>query len=281
MKASYFVPKESLRNFMANAAMNNQEGIQLFGITDPKVKELLPPPLELLSPEYPIFYVYIVDIREPTFAPWYMEGGIGLMARYGEKVGLYFLNLQLSGPGALMGAYSGRESSGLPKKLCEKIVVERLDDHAHCFIERKGIRLIDVELIIGNYNDPAFSQPQDACVPGQEPVTTGGGCLLHMYRMGQRGFTDMELVFYDSPTRYKTWEKASASVKLTSSIDDPWGEIPVVSVLGAGWMVSDNWVNSLTTLYRYPDDETLNTMQYLFTGRYDQCTLCTKHQRYE
>ncbi len=91
----------------------------------------------------------------------------------------------------------------------------------------------------------------------------------------------MELVFYDSPTRYMAWDKASASVKLASSIDDPWGEIPVVDVLGAGWMVSDNWVDSITTLYRYPDDEAMNAMQYLFSGRYDRCTLCTKHQRYE
>jgi acetoacetate decarboxylase len=281
MKASYFIPKEKLMNFMAGASMNSQEGIQLFGVTDPKVKKLVPPPLELQHPESPIFYVYIVNIREPTFAPWYMEGGIGLMARYGEKEGLYFFNLQLSGPGALMGAFSGRESSGLPKKLCEKIVVDRVDDYAHCFIERKGVRLIDVELTIGQYNAPTFSLPQDACIPGKEPITTDGGCLLHKYRMSEKGFTDIELLFYDSPTRYSTWEKASASVKLTSTIDDPWGEIPVVSVLGAGWMVSDNWVNSLTTLYRYPDDEVANAMQYLFSGRYDRCTLCKKHQRYE
>ena len=281
MKASYFIPIKNLANFMAGASMNNKEGIQLFGVTDPKVKELIPSPLELQSPESPVFYAYIVNIREPTFAPWYMEGGIGLMVKYGDTAGLYFLGLQLSGPGALMGAFSGRESAGLPKKLCEKIVVYRMDDYAHCYIERKGVRLIDVELTIGRYNDPGFNLPQDACIPGQEPVTTDGGCLLHKYRIGTNSFTDMELVYYDSPTRYKTWEKASASVKLASSIDDPWGEIPIVSILGAGWMVSDNWVNSLTTLYRYPDNEALNAMQYLFSGRYDQCTLCTKHQEYE
>ncbi len=278
---SYFIPREKISGFMKGGAMNSQEGIFLYGITDPKVKGLLPPPLELADPANPVFYVYTVNIREPTFAPWYMEGGIGLVAKYGDKVGMYFLSLQLSGPGALMGAYSGRESAGLPKKLCERIVVERVDDIAHCFIERKGVRLIDVKLEIGQYNDPDFHNEAEACMTRNEPVVAEGGCLLHRYRIGMGGFRDMELLFYDSPTRYYSWDPASASVELQSSIDDPWAEVPVVRVLGAAWAKSDNWVTSLTTLYKYPDDATMDTMQYLFTGRYDRCTLCQSHQRYE
>ncbi len=278
---SYFIPKAKIAGFMKNGAMNSQEGIFLFGVTDPKVKDLLPPPLQLVSPANPMFYVYIVNIREPTFAPWYLEGGIGLMAKYRDKAGLYFLNLQLSGPGALMGAFSGRESSGLPKKLCERIVVERVDDSAHCFIERKGVRLIDVELEIGRYNSPDFHTEAEACMTQKEPLVTGGGCLLHRYRLDMKGFQDLELLHYDSPTRYYTWEPAAAKVELRSSIDDPWAEIPVVRVLGAGWSKSDNWVKRLTTLYHYKDSETMDIMQYLFSGRYDRCTLCQNHQRYE
>lgn len=278
---SYFIPKEKIAGFMKDGAMNSQEGIFLYGITDPKVKDLLPPPLELADPSNPMFYVYIVNIREPTFAPWYMEGGIGLLAKYQDRVGVYFLSLQLSGPGALMGAFSGRESSGLPKKLCERIVVERVDDSAHCFIERKGVRLIDVELEIGKYNSPDFRVEAEACMTQKEPLLTEGGCLLHKYRMDMDGFKDMELLFYDSPSRYYAWEPASATIRLQSSIDDPWAEVPVVRVLGAGWAKSDNWVNSLTPLYRYTDTEAVNAMQYLFSGRYDRCTLCQSHQHYE
>ena len=280
MKASYFMPIDKINQFMQGAAMNSQYGIQVFGICGPAVKDMLPPPLELTDPENPMFFAYIVNIREPTFSPWYMEGGVGVMARYGDKVGVYFMGLQLSGPGALMGAFSGREGSGLPKKLCERIVVERMDDWGHCFIERKGVRLIDVEVKIGEYNDPAFHQPQEACAPGN-PVTTDGACLLHRYRITDR-FSDMEILHYDSPTRFNSWEKATATVKLCSSLDDPWGDIPLVKVLGAGWMVSDNGVKGLSTLYRYPDGaETDMAMQYLFAGRYDQCTICSSHQRYE
>ncbi len=281
MKSSYFVPMEKLAGFMKDGAMNGQEGIYVYGRTDPGVKKLLPPPLEPAEPDNPMFYLYIVDIREPTFAPWYMEGGIGVLARYGENIGVCFFSIQLSGPGALMGAFTGREGSGLPKKLCERIVVERTDEYGHCFIERKGVRLVDVELEMGHYNEPLFRLEQENCQDRPGGVVLDGGCLLHRYRLSEEGFKDMELIFYDSPTRYYSWEPASATVRLASSIDDPWGEIPLVSVLGAAWSKCDNSVRSMCTIHRYPQEECMDTMRYLFTGRYDRSLLCSAHQRYE
>ena len=280
MKSSYFMPIEKLANFMSGAAMNTQEGIYVYGLTDPSVKKLLPPPLELADADNPMFYIYIVNIREPTFAPWYLEGGIGVLAKYGDKVGVYFFNLQLSGPGALMGAFTGREGSGLPKKLCERIVVERNGDYGHCFIERKGVRLVDVELEIGQYNNPALSMGTENCnnVPGG--MIAEGGCLLHRYRM-DGGFKDMDIIYYDSPTRYYSWEPATAVVKLNSSVDDPYGEIPPLNILGATWAKCDNYVKELSIVYRYPEDKTAEAMQYLFTGRYDQSLLGKAAQIYE
>lgn len=283
MQGSYFIPKEKFEHYMATkGGMFGQEGIYLYGIADPSVQKLLPPPLELTDTEHPLFYLYIVDIREPTFAPWYMEGGLGVMAKYGGKEGVYFFSLMLSGPGALMGAFSGREGSGLPKKLCERIVVERTDETAHCFIERGGTRLVDVELEIGQYNEPGLHFPAEGCEKLDGGLLEeGGGCLLHRYRMGETGYEDMTVIFYNSPTRYHTWEPAAAKVKLASTIHDPWGEIPLVHVLGAAWSKCDNWVESSKTIYTYPPKDTLETMQYLFTGRYDRGLLCASHQHYE
>jgi acetoacetate decarboxylase len=281
MQGSYFMPKEKMSNFMKDGGMNNQEGIYVYGIADPSVKKLLPPPLELTDPVNPMLYLYIVNIREPTFAPWYMEGGVGVLARYEEKVGVYFFNLQLSGPGALMGAFTGREGSGLPKKLCERIVVERTDEYGHCYIERKGVRLVDVELEMGHYNESSVKFGTENCHETAEGmVLEGGGCLLHKYRLDGE-IKDMDLIFYDSPTRYYSWEPATANVKLASSIDDPYGEIPLVSVLGAAWAVTDNWVKETYVIYHYQDSAVAETMQYLFTGRYDRSLLCRRHQRYE
>ena len=280
MQGSYFVSKEKMAGFMKGLAMNSQEGIYLYAGSDPSIKKLLPPPLELISPDNPVIYIYIVNIREPSFGPWYMEGGIGTLAGYGERTGMYFFNIQLSGPGALMGMFVGRESAGLPKKLCERIVVERTDTHGHCCIERKGVRLVDVELEIGQYNNPAFKQEQENCRDTPGGIVTEGGCLLHRYRLDE-GFKDMEIIYYDSPTRFYAWEPATATVKLMSSIDDPWGDVPVVSVLGAGWGISDNWVRSMSVIYRYPQEAAMEAIQYLYAGRYDRSLLCKGHQLYE
>ena len=114
---SYFIPREQIHPFMNPGAMNNEEGLYIYWETEPATaRRVLPPVLELVDPAHPIAMVYVVNIREPTFAPWYMEGGICLICRYGETGGVYFLNLQLSGPGAQMGLCSGRELSGLPEE---------------------------------------------------------------------------------------------------------------------------------------------------------------------
>lgn len=281
MKAegSYFIPMEKLAGFMQEGAMNGQEGVALHAIADPKIADLIPPPLELVDPDNPVVYLYIVNITKPTFAPWYMEGGIGVITRYKEYTGVYFFNLQLSGPGALMGAFSGRESAGLPKKLADRIVVERIDDFAHCYIDRNGVRLAEVELKMGSYNDPDFHVEQEGSRE-DNPVETQGGCLLHRYRFSGTSITDMEIIYYDSPTRFVSWEPAHATLTLNSSIDDPWGDIKIDSILGAAWMKSDNYVVGVSTVDTYPDEEIPKTLQYLYSGRYDRSLICTEHQIY-
>ncbi len=282
MENNTILTLEQLSQFMSGASMNRQYGIQVyFELDELKAQALLPPPLKLASPG--LGYLYIVNIREPTFAPWYMEGGIGIMAEHQGVTGLHFLGLQLSGPGALMGMCSGREGSGLPKKLCERIRVERLGNTGHCIIERGGVRLVDVAIEVGAYNDDVMAQVTGALEPStpQAPIVADGGCLLFRYRLGETGFEDMQITHYDSPTRYLRWEPATVKVSLRSTADDPWGDLPVTRVLGAGWMVSDNWVQGQTTLHTYPNEEAANVMRYLFSGRYDRCTLCGDHQVYE
>lgn len=115
----------------------------------------------------------------------------------------------------------------------------------------------------------------------RKPIVTEGGCLLHKYRFSGTGISDMEVIHYDSPTRFYSWEPATAKVTLDSSRDDPWGELPVVKVLGAGWMVSDNWVKSIKSLHHMNEKEAGVAMLHLFAGRYDQSLLSKDHQHYE
>lgn len=276
---SYFIPREQLRTFMNPGAMNNEEGLYINWVTDPDAaRHVLPPPLELLYPEHPIVMVYVVNIREPTFAPWYMEGGISLLCRYGDAIGAYFTNLQLSGPGAHMGLCSGREFAGLPKKMCERIVVERNGDWAGAFIERKGRRIFSVEVEMGGYNDPVMEAMRKDYGPGYRER---GACLLFQYENGRAPdghciFPKMNLVHYDSVTDFQTWEPAAiTSLEMEPSLDDPWAELAVVKLLGAGYSINSNWVAGLATLARFEGDEADNLFSYLFSGRWDRSTLVT------
>lgn len=279
MNGNFFVPSEKLKNYMKNGTMNSQEGVQIIGATTASAAKLLPPPLTLEDPGNPMFYAYAEIIREPTFCPWYMEGGLGIMARFGEYTGIYFLTIMLSGPGAYAGMWSGREISGLPKKVCERISVSRTDDAAHCFIERGGVRLLDAELKMGVYNDPSYKLEQEKA-SRENPITTGGGCILHKYTMDGTAFANMEMLYYASKTRYYSWEPCAADIKIKSSADDPWGALEIKRVLAAGWMVSDNWASN-SKIHSYTDEGAEIAMQYLYYGRYDRCMITSAHQIYE
>jgi len=282
---SYFIPREQIHPFMNPGSMNNEEGLYIYWETDPvAARRVLPPMLELIDPAHAIVMVYIVNIREPTFAPWYMEGGICLLCRYGEKAGVYFLNLQLSGPGAQMGLASGRELSGLPKKVCERIVVERNADWAHAQIESKGRKIFSIEVQIGGYNDPQMDVMFKDAGPGHQDR---GTCMLFRYESGNASdgriiFPRMQLLNYDSITDYKSWEPARIqSIQMEPSLDDPWAEMEVVKLLGAAYSVNSNRVAGVTPLAEFEGDEADSLMSYLFAGRWDRSTLVTsRSQRY-
>lgn len=282
---SYFIPRQQIYSFMNPPAMNNQEGLYIAWETEPAAaRRVLPPPLDLLDPARPVVMVYVVNIREPTFAPWYMEGALSLLCRYGDIAGAYFLNLQLSGPGAHMGLCSGRETSGLPKKMCERIVVERNGDWASAVIERKGRRIFSVEVEMGGYNDPLMEISRKDYGPGYRERVA---CLLFRFEYekapeGHCTFPNMRLVNYDSVTDFQTWESASVkSLHMEPSLDDPWAELVVVKPLGAGYSVNSNWIAGISPLARFEGEEAEGLISYLFSGRWDRSTLVTgRFQRY-
>ena len=280
---SYYMERERIYPFLNPAAMNNEEGLYISWETDPAVaRRVLPPVLDLVDPQHPVVTVYVVNIREPTFTPWYMEGGIYLQCRHQDTLGAYFLNLQLSGPGAPMGLCSGREFSGLPKKLCERIVVERTDDSARAFIEAKGRRIFDVEVETGAYNDPTMERLNQGAEPGGQGKAS---VFLFQYETGAGDghvtFPRMSLVNYESITEYRSWEPARiTSITMESSLDDPWAELAVVKPLGAAYSINSNWVPNVSRIAGFEGDEADSLISYLFSGRWDRSMICAAHQRY-
>ena len=95
-------------------------------------------------------------------------------------------------------------------------------------------------------------------------------------------FPNMTLVNYDSVTDYQTWEPACVkSLDMEPSLDDPWAELAVVKLLGAGYSINSNWVAGVFPLAQFEDKEADNLFPYLFSGRWDRSTLVTgRYQRY-
>jgi len=253
--------------------MNDVTAANIYAIADPSIKELIPPPLKLANPA--LLIIYVSNIKEPTFAEPYMEGGIGVLTTLQDgsgkiHTGVYYFSLQLCGTGAQNAIFLGREDAGLPKKLACLIYLKRSCDNVCFHIERKGVRLLDAEINIGEYNDPTFSNDGLENLNTKKGMLVDGAVLTHRYSTDfANGFSNMRIYNYNSPNFYCQYEPAYAKVKLQSSKYDPWGEIKIAKVLGGAWARNNNFVIDVTPIYSCSDSEAFNAMRYLYTGRFD------------
>lgn len=268
MKGTFLTSKEDVKKFFEVSQMNNQEGIYVCWSTNPAtVQRILPPPLEMVGP---VVFAYIINIQEPTFCCRYTEGAMAIPAVCNGVSGLYWINFMLSGPGALMGTFGGREVAGIPKKIADEIRVERKGNYAHAYVERHGIRIIDVEMDInGQYNNEAAKGVFGEPAPGLEVLLQG---LFYKFdvnkdKEGKIHFSDGRLTSLVFDTVYTGWEKGTAKVTLKDSIEDPWAELEVIEVLGAGYCHNNIDLAKGEVITEVDIDE---VMPYLMSGRFDK-----------
>ena len=177
------------------------------------------------------------------------------------------------------------KSSGLPKKMCERIVVERNGDWARALIESKGRRIFSVEVEMGAYNDPLMEVMRKDYGPGYRER---GACLLFQYEYGQapEGQTDVP---EDAPGQLRQRHRLPDLGAGRASHRSRWSHrsttrgrrLAVVKPLGAGYSVNSNWVAGVSPLAEFEGDEADSLISYLFSGRWDRSTLVTgRFQRY-
>jgi acetoacetate decarboxylase len=236
------------------------------------IARILPPPLE---PAMPLVSGYIVEIKRPAFSAPYMEAMLGVYVKFNDTVGMYPVSFLLSGEGAEMATYLGREKTGLPKKLCEHkdcIRLEKEGDAIRGIVERKGVRLMDVSMKLGAYNNPMtggiYSDPE----PGKK---TGGTSFYYKTSMepdenGVMHFDNIELLSNEAEYTYESWMPGKVSIRLTSSEQDAWGQFPVLENLGGGYAKNDLLMKGLFVAAR-PKAE--DVMPYLLSTRFDRQAL--------
>ena len=102
--------------------------------------------------------------------------------------------------------------------------------------------------------------------------TYGGGFYFHLDREpdkeGKSHFQNGALLQNLCEYNYHSWEPGFATIQLQSSIDDPWGELPVRTVVGGAYSSNDLMVHKLN-LCEELDADVL--APYLLTARYEMC----------
>ena len=246
----------------------NQEGIYLAYLTDPAaIAKVLPAPLKPFS--VPVVTVSVCHVKEPTFADDYYEAILGVYCTYGTQLGLYPIGLVLGGTGAEMAVQCGRDNGSIPKKLGSEFVIRRNNDHVTAQVCRRGTELVNIDLKIGEYNNAMTGMLYQFPEAGKK--TYGGGFYFHLDREpdkeGKSHFQNGALLQNLCEYNYHSWEPGFAAIKLQSSIDDPWGELPIRTVIGGAYSSNDLMVHKLN-LCEEIDADVL--APYLLTARYDR-----------
>ena len=265
---SFLLTQEDMPNFGKISLMKNQEGIYLAYLTDPAaIAKVLPAPLKPFS--VPVVTVSVCHVKEPTFADDYYEAILGVYCTYGTQLGLYPIGLVLGGPGAEMAVQCGRDNGSIPKKLGSEFVIRRNGDHVTAQVCRRGTELVNMDLKIGEYNNAMTGMLYQFPEAGKK--TYGGGFYFHLDREpdkeGKSHFQNGALLQNLCEYNYHSWEPGFAKIELKSSIDDPWGELPIRTVIGGAYSCNDLMVHKLN-LCEEIDAETL--APYLLTARYDR-----------
>lgn len=265
---SFFVADQDVERFSSHVHVDNQEGILLtYEAPEDVIKKITPPHFELLDSTV---NAYICQIKNPSFGGPFMESCIWFRVKYREKAGNYFLSLLLHGPGEECGKIIGRDCCGLPKKTTEKIEIRRMGNTAIAKVVRHGVTLIDVKVEL----DGAYNVPEAALRIGdhKEGDIFNSINLFHKVDLNPTKtgveFKNARLMYTEYQNTCQVFEKGKLEIKMTSSEDDPYGELEVVKPLGAAWYRYGDCIRMDAGLLTEVD--TKKTMPYLMTGLYDR-----------
>ena len=209
-------------------------------LTDPKkVAAILPRPLR--SASEPLARAFVARYPETNFGVTYNEAALFLAAEYRGERGWYCLSMPVDDDTAMIG---GREQLGFPKKMAERITLDRDGSHVTGSVIRHGVELLRIE---GEFADPQRPGIQAAGVPAVDP--DGRPCekvvsFLFKYFPAADGDPlghSPELIRQVTLYRPRPGQlTGSAKIGLTSTRSDPLGEIPVHQIVAAGYGVFDN-----------------------------------------
>jgi len=196
----------------------------MFTASDEVTRPMLPAPLE--QADMPGGLIFIAEYGATNLGPGYREAALFLRCKYRGQAGAYCLSMPIdSEPNRL---YNGRDIYGFPKKEA-KIHFESDDKGARGWVERHGIRFVDLEMT------------KSATLPELPP--TGP---TYLFKASPR--IDLEPGFdgpvYLAEQRTEVLPKSiaigTARLAFQASDADPWFELKDAAVLMAFYIESHN-----------------------------------------
>ena len=266
--ASFHLSSAEVEKFGGPSVMNGQEGVYMAYLTDPAaIARLLPPPLKPFS--MPVVTVSCCHVNSPSFADDYYETILAVYCMYGDKLGMYPVSLLLGGPGSEMAMHAGRDNGSMAKKNGAEFVMRRNGDDITVQVARRGALIVDAALKVGRYNTPLTDLLYQAPAAGKK--TYGGGFYFHYDRLadeeGVPRFVNGALTTNFCEYNYHAWEPAFVDLKLYSSPDDPWGELPINTIVGGAYSKNDLIVHKCNKLV---DLDANDIVPYVLSAYYDR-----------
>ena len=267
-ETSFHLPLEDMENFGRKSLMDQQEGVYMAYLTDPAaIQRILPPPLKPFM--MPVVTLSVCHIGKPTFADDYYEAILGVYCTYGDQLGLYPISLVLGGNGAEMAVQCGRDNGSIPKKLGAEFMIRRHNNLVTANVCRRGTELVNLQMELGQYNSPLTHVLYQSPAAGKQIF--GGGFYFHIDRVpdeqGVSHFCNGALLQNMCEYNYESWEPGTVSLTLNSSIDDPWAELPIRTIIGGAYSRNSLLVHKLNLLKELDADQ---IAPYLLTARYDR-----------
>jgi acetoacetate decarboxylase len=233
--------KEELDGYY-NIGVRKFIGARMLGVmfeTRMEIAErLLPPPLE--PPDAAGGLMFIAEYPETNLGPGYREAALFIRCKYQGEAGSYCLAMPIESEESRL--YNGRDIFGFPKKMA-KIHVEKNGSDVHGWVERHGIRFVEVKARMTG------TLPE---LPPQGPNFLFKGSPRIDLKPGFDG--PVMLCRHQTDIEMKSMEIGSAEVILKESANDPWHEIEITNIMAAFYLVSDNTMQPGKVLCEVPGD---------------------------
>lgn len=152
----YSLSKDQVEKLAGAATLTefmNAEMLFVVFRTDPGlVHEILPEPLKPSPEAYGV--AFVASYPETNFGCVYHEGALFLNCEFKGERGFYCLSMPVDDDMAMVG---GREQYGYPKKMAERISLDRDGDHVVGSVVRKNTEIIRIECQLSqDTGDDAF-----------------------------------------------------------------------------------------------------------------------------